>query len=78
MAVQPPLTLGDAIISACFGVTVLGEEVNTGGGLLVIEIVAVLAIAVGCIELSRSLAMVHQVQPSPPSLASRVTRCTRR
>ena len=64
VAVQPPLTLGDAIISACFGVTVLGENVNTGGGLLAIEIVAVLAIAVGCIELSRSLQMVHQVQPA--------------
>ena len=66
MAVQPPLTLGDALISACYGVTVLGEEVNTGGGLLVIEIVAVIAIAIGCIELSRSLAMVHQAQPQPP------------
>jgi len=36
--------------------------VNTGGWLLVIEIVAVIAIAIGCIELSRSLAMVHVVQ----------------
>jgi len=68
VAVQPPLTLGDAIISACYGVTVFGEDVNTGGGLLVIEILAVLAIAVGCIELSRSLAMVHQGQPQPAEL----------
>ena len=64
VAVQPPLTLGDALISACYGVTVFGEDVNTGGGLLVIEIVAVLAIAVGCIELSRSLAIVHQSTPA--------------
>jgi drug/metabolite transporter (DMT)-like permease len=64
VAVQPPLTLGDALISACYGVTVLGEEVNTGGWLLVIEIIAVLAIAVGCVELSRSLAMVHKLQPA--------------
>jgi len=63
VAVQPPLTLGDAIISACYGVTVLGEQVNTGGGLLIIEIVAVLAIGVGCVELSRSLAQIHQAQP---------------
>ena len=63
VAVQPPLTLGDALISACYGVTVFGEEVNTGGWLLVIEIVAVLAIAVGCIELSRSLALIHNPQP---------------
>jgi hypothetical protein len=64
VAVQPPLTLGDALISACYGVTVFGEEVNTGGGLLVIEIAAVLAIAAGCIELSRSLAIVHQAEPA--------------
>ena len=59
IAVQPPLTLGDALISACYGVTVFGEDVQTGGWLLAAEIVAVLAIAVGCIELSRSLALVH-------------------
>src|SRR6266540_2456326 len=54
IAVQPPLTLGDALISACYGVTVFGEDVQTGGWLLAVEIVAVLAIAAGCIELSRS------------------------
>jgi drug/metabolite transporter (DMT)-like permease len=62
VAVQPPLTLGDALISACYGVTVFGEDVRTGGGLLVIEIAAVIAIAVGCVELSRSLAQVHVPQ----------------
>ena len=62
--VQPPLTLGDALISACFGVTVFGENVRTGGGLLVVEIVAVIAVAIGCIELSRSLALVHNPQPA--------------
>ena len=65
VAVQPPLTLGDALISACYGVTVFGEEVNTGGWLLVIEIVAVIAIAVGCVELSRSLAVMQSLQPDP-------------
>jgi drug/metabolite transporter (DMT)-like permease len=64
VAVQPPLTLGDALISACYGVTVFGEDVNTGGWLLVIEIAAVLAIAFGCIELSRSLDLVHVSQPA--------------
>jgi drug/metabolite transporter (DMT)-like permease len=64
VAVQPPLTLGDALISACFGVTVFGEEVNTGGWLLVIQIVAVIAVAIGCIELSRSLALIHVAQPA--------------
>jgi hypothetical protein len=66
IAVQPPLTLGDALISACYGVTVFGENVQTGGWLLAVEIVAVLAIAVGCIELSRSLALIHAPeQPEP-------------
>ena len=66
IAVQPPLTLGDALISACYGVTVFGENVQTSGWLLAVEIVAVLAIAVGCIELSRSLALVHAAeQPEP-------------
>jgi drug/metabolite transporter (DMT)-like permease len=64
VAVQPPLTLGDALISACYGVTVFGEDVNTGGWLLAAEIVAVIAVAVGCIELSRSLAMVHVPKPA--------------
>jgi drug/metabolite transporter (DMT)-like permease len=69
VAVQPPLTLGDALISACYGVTVFGEDVNTGGWLLVIEIASVLAIAVGCVELSRSLAQIHspQLAELPPS-----------
>jgi drug/metabolite transporter (DMT)-like permease len=60
--VQPPLTLGDALISACYGVTVFGEDVRTGGWLLAVEIIAVIAVAVGCVELSRSLAAVHVPQ----------------
>jgi drug/metabolite transporter (DMT)-like permease len=64
--VQPPLTLGDALISACFGVTVFGEDVRTGGWLLVVEILAVIAVALGCIQLSRSLTDVHSPwQPAP-------------
>ena len=65
IAVQPPLTLGAALISASYGVTVFNENVRTGGWLLVVEIVAVLAVALGCIELSRSLAMVHVSAPQP-------------
>ncbi len=65
-AVQPPLTLGDALISSAYGVTIYGETVQTGGWLLVIEIVAVIAIALGCIQLSRSLAEVHGAQPAAP------------
>ena len=68
VAVQPPLTLGDALISASYGVTVFNETVRTDGWLLVIEIIAVIAIAVGCIELSRSLAIVHDAEPKPAKL----------
>jgi len=66
VAVQPPLTLGDALISASYGVTIYGEEIQTGGWLLVIQIAAVIAIALGCIQLSRSLAMVHGSEAVPP------------
>jgi drug/metabolite transporter (DMT)-like permease len=62
--VQPPLTLGDALISSFYGVFVFGEDVRTGGWLLAVEIVAVIAVAIGCIELSRSLAMVQVAQPT--------------
>jgi drug/metabolite transporter (DMT)-like permease len=68
VAVQPPLTLGDALISVSYGVTVYGEDVQTGGWLLVIQIAALIAITLGCIQLSRSLSMVHGTQsPAPPT-----------
>jgi len=63
--VQPPLTLGDALISVSYGVTVYGETLRTGGWLAV-QIVAVLAIAVSCVELSRSLSLMHWPQPAAP------------
>jgi hypothetical protein len=66
VAVQPPLTLGDALISSCYGVTVYNESVRTGGWLLAVEILAVLAVAVGCIQLSRSLSVVHGPTTSAP------------
>ena len=65
--VQPPLTLGDALISASYGVTIYGEDVRTDGWLLVIEIAAVIAVTIGCIQLSRSLAMVHGPQEPAPA-----------
>ena len=63
IATQPALTLGDALISVSYGVTLFGENLRTGGW-LIIQIAAVLAIGFGCIELSRSLAMVHIVEPA--------------
>jgi hypothetical protein len=61
VAAQPPLTLGDALISVAYGVTVYNEQLRTGIWLLA-EIVAVLLIAVGCIELSRSLARAQAAE----------------
>ncbi len=66
VAVQPPLTLGDALISSAYGVTIYNESVRTGGWLLAVQILAVLAIAVGCIQLSRSLSIVHGPATSAP------------
>jgi drug/metabolite transporter (DMT)-like permease len=63
LAVQPPLTLGDALISSSFGVTVYGETIRAGGWLAV-EILAVLAVAAGIVQLSRSLAAVHGPEPA--------------
>jgi drug/metabolite transporter (DMT)-like permease len=76
IAVQPPLTLGDALISSSYGVTVYGETVQTGGWLLVAEIAAVLAVAVGCLELSRSLAMIQRPQPEPKAVAVQLRTMT--
>jgi drug/metabolite transporter (DMT)-like permease len=73
VAVQPPLTLGDALISVSYGVTVYGEDVRTGGWLLVIQIAALIAITFGCIQLSRSLSMVHGPLPATPPAAEPVS-----
>src|SRR5579859_726989 len=59
VATQPALTLGDALISVSYGVTLFGETLRTGPW-LILEILAVLAIAVGCIELSRSLGTIER------------------
>ena len=59
VASQPALTLGDALISVSYGVTIFGEVLRTGWWLIP-EIVVVLLIAFGCVELSRSLGMLGQ------------------
>ena len=65
VASQPPLTLGDALISVAYGVTIFGEILRTGWW-LVPQIVAVLAIAFGCIELSRSLGRLERTEEAAP------------
>jgi drug/metabolite transporter (DMT)-like permease len=62
VAAQPPLTLGDALFSVAYGVGIFGESMRVDKWLAP-EILAILLIAVGCIELSRSLAKVHAGDP---------------
>jgi drug/metabolite transporter (DMT)-like permease len=59
IATQPALTLGDALISVSYGVTIFGETLRAGPW-LAIEIIAVLAIGFGCVELSRSLGALER------------------
>lgn len=69
VAVQPMLTLGDAVISILYGVTLFGEHLRTGWWLLP-ELVALTLIARGCVQLARSpLASGNAV---PPSRGTRV------
>ncbi|MGW1467556.1 DMT family transporter [Streptomyces sp. NPDC002308] len=63
VAVQPMLTLGDALISILYGVTLFGETLRTGWWLLP-ELVAVVLIGAGCLELSRS--PLASGNPLPP------------
>ncbi|OON82304.1 DMT family transporter [Streptomyces tsukubensis] len=52
-ASQPMLTLGDALISITYGVTLFGEHLRTGWWILP-ELAAIALIAAGCTELARS------------------------
>ncbi len=69
VASQPALTLGDALISVAYGVTIFGEVLRTGWW-LVAEIAAVLAIGFGCIELSRSLGILGQSDNALPTTST--------
>ncbi|MFJ9322868.1 DMT family transporter [Streptomyces globisporus] len=53
VAVQPMLTLGDALISILYGVTLFDEELRTGWWLLP-ELVALALVATGCVRLART------------------------
>ncbi|MEU8624610.1 DMT family transporter [Streptomyces sp. NPDC048669] len=64
VAVQPCLTLGDALISVLYGVTLFGEQLRTGWWLLP-ELLALVLITAGCVELARSpLASGNATSPS--------------
>jgi hypothetical protein len=53
VASQPMLTVGDALISISFGVTLFSEQLRVGWW-LVPEIIALTAIIVGCIQVAKS------------------------
>ncbi|MGW1814855.1 DMT family transporter [Streptomyces sp. NPDC002125] len=64
VAVQPMLTLGDALISVVYGVTLFGEELRTGWWLLP-QLAGLALIAVGCVVLARSPLAAANAGPPP-------------
>ncbi|WP_330177470.1 DMT family transporter [Streptomyces sp. NBC_01498] len=64
VASQPMLTLGDALISITYGVTLFGEGVRTGWWLLP-ELLALVLIGAGCVELARSPLAGGTAPPKP-------------
>ncbi len=68
VASQPMLTVGDALISITYGVLLFGEHLRLGL-FLIPELVALMLIVVGYIEIAKSpvaMANDEEVQPSPP------------
>ena len=53
VASQPMLTVGDALISISYGVTLFSEQLRVGWW-LVPQIVALAAIIVGCVQIAKS------------------------
>ncbi|MFE6184539.1 DMT family transporter [Streptomyces sp. NPDC056465] len=64
VAVQPMLTLGDALISIAYGVTLFGEELRTGWWLLP-QLAGLALIAAGCVVLARSPLATANAAPPP-------------
>jgi drug/metabolite transporter (DMT)-like permease len=67
VASQPMLTVGDALISITFGVLLFGEQLRLGW-FLIPEIVALVLIVVGYIEIARSPVATAHDEPVPPAL----------
>ncbi len=53
VASQPMLTVGDALISISYGVTLFGEDLRVGWWLMP-EIIALVAIIAGCVQIAKS------------------------
>ena len=63
VASQPMLTMGDALISVCLGALLFGETIRLGWWLIP-QIIGLLAIAVGYVELSSSSLATALAQPT--------------
>jgi len=68
VASQPMLTVGDALISISFGVTIFGEAIRVGWW-LVPELIALAMIIVGCVYTAKS--PLAAATTAPPPVASR-------
>jgi hypothetical protein len=70
VASQPMLTVGDALISISYGVTLFGEELRAGWWLLP-QIVALALIITGCVQITKS-PLAAEAGPLVPETASTV------
>jgi hypothetical protein len=71
VASQPMLTVGDALISISYGVTLFSEELRVGWWLLP-EIIALVAIVAGCIQIAKSPLAASEAAPLAAQPASTV------
>ena len=77
VASQPMLTMGDALISVCFGVLLFGETIRVGWW-LVPQLAGLVAIGAGYVELSRSplaTALVKADDTEQPAQRQPVAPC---
>jgi hypothetical protein len=70
VASQPMLTVGDALISISYGVTLFSEELRVGWWLLP-QIVALALIVAGCVQIAKS-PLADEASPLVPETATTV------
>jgi hypothetical protein len=70
VASQPMLTVGDALISISYGVTLFSEELRAGWWLLP-QILAIILIVAGCVQITKS-PLAAETSPLVPETATTV------
>jgi hypothetical protein len=70
VASQPMLTVGDALISISYGVTLFSEELRTGWW-LVPQIIALSMIIIGCVQIAKS-PLASEASPLVPEVVAPV------